>query len=421
MKLPALHWQILLALLAAAVAGVATGPNGAALAAYEFIGTLFLNALKMLVVPLIVSSIIQALLGIGDPHALARMGWKALAYYIATCAMAVVTGLLVINVVQPGLIDGQPAAQLLGLTQAHSEEVAKIGHKDLSDIGGMFLRMLPPNLIRAAADGDILGLITFSMLFGFFAARLPEPLLSSQTHFWRGLQAVMLQLTGFVMRFAPIGVFGLVAKTIAVTGWASARPLALFFVCVLTGLALHLLVNLPLTLRFIARVSPWRHLRAMAPALITAFSSSSSAATLPVTLDCLQNRAGLSPRVTNFVLPLGASINLDGSALYECAVAMFLAQAYGLELSLATQFIIVWLALVTSMGISGIPSSSLVGIAVILGAIGVPLEGIGAIMVVDRILDMCRTAVNVFGDSCGAVVIARLEGEDGILGEPALK
>lgn len=421
MKLPAFHWQILLALVAAVAAGIANGETGPALPTFVFMGTLFLNALKMLVVPLIVASIIQGLIGIGDPHALSRMGWKAIAYYVATCAMAVVTGLLVINVFQPGIVDGHPAAQALGLTQSHSDEVARIGHKDLSDIGDVFLRMLPPNLIKAAADGDILGLILFSMLFGFFAAHLPEPLLSSQQNFWRGLQAVMLKLTGFVMRFAPLGVFGLVAKTIAITGWASVRPLAAFFACVLLGLALHLLVNLPLTLRFIARVSPWRHLRAMSPALLTAFSTSSSAATLPVTFDCLQSRAFVSPRVTNFVLPLGASINLDGSALYECAVAMFLAQAYGLELSLATQFLVVWLALVTSMGISGIPSSSLVGIAVILGAIGLPLEGIGAIMAVDRVLDMCRTAVNVFGDSCGAVVIARLEGDEGVLGEPALK
>jgi Na+/H+-dicarboxylate symporter len=171
-------------------------------------------------------------------------------------------------------------------------------------------------------------------------------------------------------------------------------------------------IVLPLTLRFIGRVSPWRHFKAMTPALLTAFSSSSSAATLPVTLDCLQNRAGVSPRVTSFVLPLGATINLDGSALYEIAVVMFMAQAYGLDLSFTTQFVIALLALLTSTGIAGIPSASLVAISVILAAVGLPLEGLGVILAVDRVLDMCRTSVNVFGDSCGAVVVARLEGED---------
>ena len=422
MKKIALHWWILLALLLALAAGILCqqAVPGGWLESYsptgflkfcELLGSLFLNALKLVVVPLIVSSIIQGLLGMGEGATMKRMAGRALLYYVATCFFAVLAGLLVINVIEPGIIDGTPAADRLGLKNGNSESLAAIGHKDMGDVLNVLLRMVPPNVINAAAQGDILGLILFSMLFGFLAARLPEPLLAGQQQFWRGLHAVMLQMTGIVIRFAPFGVFGLVTKTVAATGVEAIRPLALFFVAVLSGLALHMFVTMPATLYFVARINPVKHFKAMSPALLTAFSSSSSAATLPVTMDCLTHRAHVPPKVTNFVLPLGASINLDGRALYECAVAMFLAQAYGLDLSFFHQLLIVWLALVTSMGVAGLPSASLVAIAIILTAVGLPLEGLGVILAVDRILDMCRTAVNVWGDSCGAVVVAKLEGE----------
>ncbi|MES2489870.1 MAG: dicarboxylate/amino acid:cation symporter [Pseudomonadota bacterium] len=407
-----LHWQIAIALGLAAATGAFFAPDSSVITGGAFVGNLFLNALKMLVVPLIVSSLIQGLLSLNDPNALSRMGLKAITYYTGTCLAAVLVGLALINLIQPGIIDGKPAGVLLGLTSSSDDVIAKIGHHDMGDIVGVFTRLIPPNLIEAAAKGDILGLILFSLAFGYFCSRLPEPLLSTQQNFWRGFQQVMLDITGLVMKFAPYGVFGLVAKTVALTGLDAIRPLAWFFFAVLAGLATHMFIVLPLTLRFIARVSPWRHFKAMSPALLTAFSSSSSAATLPVTLDCIQNRAGVSPRVTSFVLPLGATINLDGTALYEIAVVMFMAQAYGLDLSLGTQFMIAILALITSTGVAGIPSASLVAISVILGSVGLPLEGLGVILAVDRILDMCRTAVNVFSDSCGAVVVARLEGED---------
>lgn len=407
-----LHWQIAIALALAAAAGAFFAPDHGVITTGAFIGNLFLNALKMLVVPLIVSSLIQGLLSLNDPNALSRMGLKAVAYYTATCTIAVLVGLAMVNFIQPGIIDGKPAGALLGLTSSSEDVLAKIGHHDMGDIVNVFTRLIPPNLIEAAAKGDILGLILFSLAFGYFCSRLPEPLATTQRDFWRGFQQVMLNITGLVMKFAPYGVFGLVAKTVALTGFDAIKPLALFFIAVLGALATHMFIVLPLTLRFIGRVSPWRHFKAMSPALLTAFSSSSSAATLPVTLDCLQNRAGVSPRITSFVLPLGATINLDGTALYEVAVVMFIAQAYGLDLTLPVQLLIALLALITSTGVAGIPSASLVAISVILGAVGLPLEGLGVILAVDRILDMCRTSVNVFSDSCGAVVVARLEGED---------
>ncbi|MDH5396153.1 MAG: dicarboxylate/amino acid:cation symporter, partial [Gammaproteobacteria bacterium] len=227
--------------------------------------------------------------------------------------------------------------------------------------------------------------------------------------------------TDVIMKFAPIGVFALVAKVIAgmddgeIFNLASA--LGWFFLTVILALMVHTFIILPLLLKFVARVSPVRHFQAMSPALVTAFSTASSSATLPLTMECVEKNAGVSNKTSSFVLPLGATVNMDGTALYECVAAMFIAQAYGIELSFTVQFTIVLIALLTSIGVAGIPAASLVAITIILSVIGLPVEALGLILAVDRILDMFRTAVNIFSDSCGAVIIGRLEGEEGILQE----
>jgi Na+/H+-dicarboxylate symporter len=220
------------------------------------------------------------------------------------------------------------------------------------------------------------------------------------------------------MMLAPIGVFALIAKVVTESGFAGADSLLWFAGCVLVGLLIYGFVALPILLALVARVNPWRLYPAMAPALLTAFSTASSSATLPLSLQCLEKRAKVSERIAGFVMPLGASVNHAGSALYECAAAMFICQAYGLHLSFSTQFTVVIMALITSMGIAGIPAASLVGIAIILGAVGLPAEAIGVLLVFDRILDMCRTAINVLADAACTVIVARLEGETGILPGP---
>ena len=275
----------------------------------------------------------------------------------------------------------------------------------------IFLRLIPSNVIHAAAEGQMLGLIFFSLLFGYFIAHCGDNSQRTLKGFFQGVFEVMMKITDLVMRFAPLGVFALVAAVVARSGLAVFIPLAKFFFTVVAALLLHLLVVLPLLLKFVAGVSPSKHFHAMAPALLTAFSTSSSAATLPMTMDCIEKRSGVSNQSSSFVLPLGATINMDGTALYECVAALFIAQAYGLELGFAQQFTVVSLALMTSIGVAGIPSASLVAITIILAAMGLPIEGIGLILAVDRILDMSRTAVNIFSDSCGAVIIARSEGE----------
>ncbi len=411
----ALHWQILIALFLAVLTGLFVDQTFSIyglsfLSVLVFFGTLFLNALKMLIVPLIMASIITGMMTLtGD--ALGRLGTKTVLYYASTSLIAILIGLFFVNLFQPGIIDGEPARHIIGLSAETDEVMIKVGGKGAADIAEVLLRMVPPNIVTAAANGQMLGLIFFSLIFGFFVSRLKGSPAQVHKDFWQGLLNIMMMMTDLIMKFAPLGVYALVTKVIMISGVEAFKPLALFFITVLLALATHLLIFLPGVLRYIGRVSPRKHFKAMLPALLTAFSTSSSSATLPITMDCVENRAGVSNQVSGFTLPLGATINMDGTALYECVAAMFIAQAYGLSLDLSTQFTIVLVALLTSVGVAGIPSASLVAITIILAAIGLPLEAIGLILVVDRVLDMCRTSVNVFSDSCAAVTIARLEGE----------
>jgi len=258
----------------------------------------------------------------------------------------------------------------------------------------------------------MLPLIFFCVLLGLAVAGLGSPQRDNLLGFFDALFAAMMRVTGWVIAAAPLGIFGLMAKITATAGFEAFAPLLRYGGTVLGALLIHGLVTLPLLVRLIGRVSPLRHVRVMAPALLTAFSTRSSSATLPLTLDRIENGAGVSNRVTSFVLPLGATVNMDGTALYECVAALFIAQAYGVELGFGSQAIVVLTALLASIGAAGIPAAGLVMMSIILDAVGLPLEGIALILAIDPVLDMCRTTINVFSDSCGAVVVARSEGED---------
>ncbi|HKE44067.1 MAG TPA: dicarboxylate/amino acid:cation symporter [Steroidobacteraceae bacterium] len=417
LRLP-LQWQILIAIAVGALVGYLVGPDAAifsvpVVSVFDFLGTLFVNALKMLVVPLIVSSVISGVAGIGSARDLGRLGGKTLLFYIVTTLIAVLVALTVLNIVRPGIINGMPARELLALETSANQVAGAVEHGG-GKLVDTFLGIVPPNVIEAAIGNKLLGLVFFSILFGFFLTRIPAEQAKPVRGFWDGMFQVMMRMTEFVMRFAPLGVFGLAARTVAKTGFGAAGPLLLFSATVLAGLLIYFVALLPLLVRLTGRTNPWPMFPAMAPALLTAFSTASSSATLAMSIDCVERRVGVSNRVTGFVMPLGASLNHAGSALYECAAAMFIAQAYGLHLSFGHQFTIVVLALITSMGIAGIPAASLVAITVILTAVGLPAEAVGVLLVFDRILDMCRTAVNVFADACCALIVARLEGESGI-------
>ncbi|MBN2647209.1 MAG: dicarboxylate/amino acid:cation symporter [Thiotrichales bacterium] len=412
----ALHWQILIALALAVAMGFWSGVERQVLgitwlAIYDFIGTLFLNGLMMVVVPLVVAAIINGIATIGTQGGFGRLGGKTLAYYVTTSLIAVLIGLTMVNLIQPGVSE-QAAPEF----STPSQVTAAIEGKSTGDVVEVFLRMIPTNVIEAAAEGQMLGLIFFSLLFGYFMTKIEGPAGQALHHFWQGVFEVMMRITGLIMRFAPLGVFGLVAESIAQNGLAQFNQLAWFFITVTFALLVHFLVVMPLILRFVGGVrNPWLHYQVMFPALITAFSTSSSSATLPVTLSSLEQRAGVSNRISSFVLPLGATVNMDGTALYECVAAVFIAQLFGVPLDWSTQLLIVLIALTTSIGVAGIPSASLVAISIILVAVGLPAEAIGILLVVDRLLDMMRTTVNVFSDSVGAVVIARSEGEKHVL------
>lgn len=420
MNLP-LHWRMLIALVAAVAIGTLFGDSELLLKVCNMIGTLFLNALKMLIVPLILAALLNGLIGGAEQGGLGRLGALTFGFYVGTGLLAILTGLAWANLLTPGIVDGVPAAPLLGLSGDANAIVAQVQEKGTQDLWAVLIRMVPTNPVEAAAKGDMLGLVTFGLLFGWALSQLPSDLRGTHAAFWKGIYEAMTSITALVMKAAPIGVFAIVTVTVAKTGTAALEPLAVFMLVVVLGLLTHGLVVLPLVLKLVARVPAFALHRAMAPALLTAFSTSSSNATLPLTMDCIENKAKVPRRVSGFVLPIGANVNTDGSALYECVAAIFIAQAYGLHLSFGAQFTVVALALITAIGVAGIPSASLVAIAVILSAIGLPLEGVGLILAVDRVLDMCRTALNVLGDSAATVTVARLSGEDGVLGQAALK
>tara|TARA_R110000868_G_scaffold91080_1_gene252624 strand:- start:2664 stop:3944 length:1281 start_codon:yes stop_codon:yes gene_type:complete len=411
-----LYFQILIALVFAVILGSITNSGTVLLGInvynfYDFIGNLFLNALKMISIPLIIASIISGISNLGSGHAIGRLGIKVIIYYLFTSFIAIIVGLVLVNIIKPGIVSGTSVSDLLGVAYDTTKLIdhAKLSHIDL--IYNIFLQLVPSNIFLAASNGQLLGLIFFSIMFGYFILKIDAKHRNTLKNFWSAVFDAMMLFTMWIMNFAPIGVFGLVAKAISSAGFSTFMPVLKFFITVLLGLSVHFLISLSLLLWFVGKVHPLKHLKAMLPAIITAFSTASSSATLPITIKCAEKNSGVSNKTTSFVLPLGATVNMDGTALYECIAVIFIAQAYGIDLSFSSQFMILVMALLTSIGVAGIPAASLVAITLILTAVGLPLEAVGLIMITDRILDMCRTSVNIYSDSCGAVIIARLNGE----------
>ena len=371
----------------------------------DFFAQLFLRMLKMIIAPLILTSITSGVTGVGQGKNLGRLGFKTFVYYISTSLLAILTGLFLVNIVRPGV------GAELGLQEIPTDISAPTGGI-VSFLTDFMKRLIPLNPFNAIVEGNMLQIIFFSLLFGIFITRLKnDKLRTLLTDFFQAAFEAMMKLTHFVILFAPIGICGIVAKLVATTGFQPFISLGIYFLCVLGGLIIHATLTLPFIVRIVGRSKPMRHVRNMSPALLMAFSTSSSSATLPLTMECAETRAKVSNKITSFVLPLGATVNMDGTALYECVAAIFIAQAYGIQLGFAEQFIIVITSLMASIGAAGIPMAGLVMITIILRAVGLPLEGIGLILAVDRVLDMCRTTVNVWSDSCGTLVIGKTEGE----------
>lgn len=430
----AIHWQILGALVLSTLTAVvlrllaASGGEGydrftdSILGICGFVGDLFMRALKMIIVPLIVTSVISGISSMQGVKGFGRLGMKTTVFFIGSSLVAILIGLILVNLIKPGMSDGKPnpviaqafAQSKSGADAALLSKVEQAEQRDSGDMLAVFRSMLPENVVMAAAqNGQMLGVIVFSILFAVALTKIPYEEMQTVHHFFKSASDAMVIITGWIMALAPIGVYALILPVIFATGPELFVNLGKFFLTVLAGLLFHLFVVLPTILYVMGKVNPWAHFRSMRPALLLAFSTASSSGTLPLTMRCVEDGCGVSKRVTSFTLPLGATVNMDGTALYECVAVIFVAQVMGIDLSFATQFLIVVAALLTSIGVAGVPAASLVAILLILQAVKIPgaENAVVALLAVDRLLDMTRTAVNIYSDSCAAVVVAKSEGE----------
>ena len=386
---------IVAAVVAGGVTGWVWGP--AATAAVGWLGQLFLNALLMLVVPLVMAAVISGITGLGDLTQLGRLGWRAIAYYLSTTALAVLIGLLMVNLIRPG--DNMPTA---ALTADPSLAERSAGITDV------LLSMVAPNIVAAAAQTQLLPVIAFAIVLGI-ALALGGERTRTGSDLFQALNDALLRMVGWLMYCAPVGIFALVAARLGAAGggtafWDSISAVGMHVVTVLSGLAVHFFLLL-LICRWLGGRG-LQYLGGMGRALMVAFGTASSSATLPITLQCAREQE-IDPRAARFVIPLGSTINMDGTALYEAAAAMFIAQAYGIELGFGAQALIFVTATLAAIGAAGIPEAGLVTMVVVLKAVGLPLEGIGLLLAVDWFLDRFRTTTNVWGDAVGAALMDR--------------
>jgi Na+/H+-dicarboxylate symporter len=397
-KKPSLTQFIFIGFFLGILAGWALGSR--ILPVADPLAEVFLRLLRMAIMPLVVTSIISGVVSVGTASGLGRLGLKTFSYYVVSSLLAILTGQILVNLLRPGV------GADIGL-EAVPEQIAA----QEQALGDLIIRIIPENPFAALARGDVLPVIFFSILFGYFITRLPDRSRVQMSDFFQAAFEAMMKLTLFVVWSAPLGVFGILARIVARTGFEAFRPLGFYFGVVLLGLTVHAFVNLPLLLMLVGRVNPLKHYRGMPSALMTAFSTCSTIVTLPLTMKAVTGNSRVSEKIANFVLPIGATVNMDGTALYECVATIFIAQVYGFELGFGAQLLIVVTALLASIGAASVPMSGMVMMSIILKAVGLPLEGVAVILAVDRILDMFRTTVNVLSDSCGAVIVARLEGE----------
>ena len=406
-----LHWQILIAMVMGAIIGLIFqnthhgDPDGTIYTLITSLGVIFIRLLKMVIVPLIFTSIVTGVSGIGGGKSLGKIGLKTFLYYLTTSLFAILIGLTLTNLIQPGQ----------GVSLGHQNTFDPTQLSKPGSPADILIRMIPLNPFSAAASGDMLGIIFFAIFLGVGLTRIDSKYSDFLRNFFESSFEVMMNITQIIIKLAPLGVLGLITKAVAISGFGLFSAVGKYMLTIAGGLTIHILIVLPLIFYFLTGIHPKRHYRAMSAALATAFATSSSNATLPVTMRCVEENAGVSNKVSSFVLPMGATINMDGTALYECAGVLFISQVLGIDLGIAGQFTIVITALLASIGAAGIPSAGLVMIFIVTQAVGFQDADvaviIGAMLAVDRPLDMMRTMVNIFSDSIGASVIAHSEGE----------
>lgn len=427
----ALHWQILVGMVAGLAVGLAINLGHAPLAdaaaaspvlawtfdvvarANGFVGDLFLRALRFIAVPIVLFSLIVGASSLDDLKKLGRIGGRTIAIYVTTTAVAISVGLLLANLARPGAWVSAGLRDRLAAPSG-ADLGGKIDAAVAPDVWGTLLAIVPTNPFRALADGEMLQVVFSALAMGIALTRLPKQKSSPILAFAGALTEMILQLVHWILRAAPIAVFCLIAKVMASMGLEVLLALAVYSTTVVVGLAVMTFGVYPLLLRVFTPVGPGRFFRAFAPAQLLAFSSSSSSATLPVTMECAERRLGASEEVVSFVVPLGATINMDGTALYQGVAALFIAQLYGIELGLGDQLTIVLTATLASIGTAGVPGVGLIMLVIVLQSVGIGEEamrgGIAIIFGVDRLLDMCRTVTNVTGDAMVTALVAHREG-----------
>lgn len=398
--------NLLFAILIGALGGIFCGWFfGTAMMSIAWVGTFFLNALEMLIVPLIIAAVITSITAIGDVRHLGKLGGLTVLYYLSTTAVAVLIGLIAVNIIKPGVG-----------TQELSQTIpdAIVG-KDATGIADIVQTLITPSLVESAAKLELLPIIVFCILFGIALTTIGERG-TTISNFFEGLNDVMMKLVIWLMYLAPIGIFSLIAAKLGESGggdavWGEIKKVGWYMFTVIFALGLHFLFLLG-----VLKVLGGRgidYLLSMLRALVTAFGTASSSATLPLTMECAIE-AGVKKRAAKFILPLGATVNMDGTALYEAVAVMFIAQAYGFDMTFTQQTIIFITATLAAIGAAAIPQAGLVTMALVLTAVNLPLEGVGLILAVDWFLDRIRTTINVWGDSVGTAVIQNYALEDDI-------
>ena len=410
MKNISLHWQIIFCMILGTISGFIFNnigfDNSSIYSVILLLGDIFIRLLKMVIVPLIFTSIIIGVSSIKDRSKIGRLGFKTFLYYISTSLIAILIGLFLANTIEPGV--GAST-----ISNAGSFDTSKLNTSN--SILDILKRMIPINPISALSSGDMLANIFFAIFFGIVLSFVESKYSKTILTLIDAIYHVIMRMTQIVIKCAPIGVFGLMTKAVANSGLSIFKELGMYALTIACGLSIHLFIVLPLILLLVVKVNPLNHFRSMASAMVTAFSTSSSSATLPVTMKCAKENVKASNEVTSFVLPMGATINMDGTALYECAGVLFIAQALGIDLNASQQFIVVITALLASIGAAGIPSAGLVMLFIVTNAVGLNSDSValwvGSMLAIDRPLDMFRTMVNITSDSVGVAVIAKSEGE----------
>lgn len=413
----ALHTKILLGLVTGATAGVIANIYARESPALLWIvdnvaqpvGQVFLRMLFMVVVPLVFASLTMGVASLGDLRRIGRVGLKTMLLFLCTTALAVVVGLILVNLVNPGeALDPAIRTQLLAEYSGQAGERIEAAERDRFGIN-TFVNVVPRNPVAAAANGDMLGLIFFSLIFGIALTLITRDAAAPVIRLLDGVNQAVIVIIGFAMRLAPLGVFGLIFSVTAKFGFDVLRSLGLYVVTVLAALALHQFGVIGLLSKLVVGISPGSFFSRARALMITAFSTSSSSATLPTTIRTAEENFGVPREVAGFVLPLGATMNMNGTALFEGVSVLFLAQVFGVQMDLFTQVLVIALAVISSIGVAGVPGGSIPLLVMVLDMVGVPGEGIALILGVDRILDMARTVPNVTGDLLTSLMVAKSE------------